>query len=165
METDEVRDRLPQLETVEGLTALDRVLQGTESVDISGDILDLRKTYAETKYLLTYKGVGFGDIGGIQFVTGHQKNGKTFFLAQLMGGILNPDCKRMEEYMPGLRYNDELRKDTPRPTVLYIDTEQEEENTVKVARRVHWLCGWDLTEPNERFHVVWLREEDSKTTR
>ena len=54
--TDEVRDRLPQLETVEGLTVLDRVLQGTESVDISGDILDLRKTYAETKYLLTYKG-------------------------------------------------------------------------------------------------------------
>ena len=163
--TDEVRDRLPQLETVEGLTALDRVLQGTESVDISGDILDLRKTYAETKYLLTYKGVGFGAIGGIQFVTGHQKNGKTFFLAQLMAAILNPDCKRMEEYMPGLRYNDELRKDTPRPTVLYIDTEQEEENTVKVARRVHWLCGWDLTEPNERFHVVWLRAEDSTTTR
>lgn len=165
METDEVRDRLPQLETVDGLTALDRVMQGTEDVDISDDILDLTQTYAETKYLLTYRGVGFGAIGGIQFVTGHQKNGKTFFFAQLMAAILNPDCKRMEEYMPGLRFNDELRSHIPQPTVLYIDTEQEKENTVKVARRVHWLCGWELTEPNERFHVVWLRAEDSNTTR
>lgn len=164
-QTDEVRDRLPRLETLEGLTALDRVAIGTDTVDISGDEIDLRLSYPDTKYMLTYKGVGFGAIGGIQFVTGHQKNGKTFFFAQLMAAILNPDCKRMEEYMPELRYNDELRAETAKPTVLYIDTEQEKENTVKVARRVHWLCGWELTEPNERFHVIWLRAEDSNTTR
>ena len=49
--------------------------------------------------------------------------------------------------------------------MLYIDTEQEKENTAKVARRVHWLCGWPLNEPNDRFHVIWLRAEDSNEGR
>jgi hypothetical protein len=43
------------------------------------------------------------------------------------------------------------------PTVLYVDTEMEKLNSAKVLRRVHWLCGWPLDIPCERFHVLWLR--------
>lgn len=162
---DEVREALPPLETVESLTALDRVMQGTEGVDLTDNILSLAEYYPETKMILTFKGVGFGAIGGIQFITGHQKNGKTFLMAQLMAAILNGSCERAKEFIPGLQFNEELRGEYPNPSVLYVDTEQEKENTAKVAKRVHWLCGWPLDVPNDRFNVVWLRAEDSNEGR
>ena len=162
---DEVREALPPLETVESLTALDRVMQGTEGVDLTDNILSLAEYYPETKMILTFKGVGFGAIGGIQFITGHQKNGKTFLMAQLMAAILNGSCERAKQFIPGLQFNEELRGEYPNPSVLYVDTEQEKENTAKVAKRVHWLCGWPLDVPNDRFNVVWLRAEDSNEGR
>lgn len=162
---DEVREQLPQLETVQSITALDRVMQGVENVDISENIISLRDYYPETKMILTYKGIGFGAIGGLQFITGHQKNGKTFLMAQLMAAILNGSNEKAKKFIPGLQFNEELRSEFPSPSVLYIDTEQEKENTAKVAKRVHWLCGWPLDEPNDRFNVVWLRAEDSNSGR
>lgn len=162
---DEVREQLPQLETVQSITALDRVMQGVEDVDISENIISLRDYYPETKMILTYKGIGFGAIGGLQFITGHQKNGKTFLMAQLMAAILNGSNEKAKKFIPGLQFNEELRSEFPSPSVLYIDTEQEKENTAKVAKRVHWLCGWPLDEPNDRFNVVWLRAEDSNSGR
>lgn len=162
---DEVREALPPLETVESLTALDRVMQGTEGVDLTDNILSLAEYYPDTKMILTFKGVGFGAIGGIQFITGHQKNGKTFLMAQLMAAILNGSCERAKQFIPGLQFNEELRGEYPNPSVLYVDTEQEKENTAKVAKRVHWLCGWPLDVPNDRFNVVWLRAEDSNEGR
>lgn len=162
---DEVREQLPPLETVESLSAIDRIMADVRDIDISENELSLADDYPETKMILTYKGIGFGAIGGIQFITGHQKNGKTFLMAQLMAAILSKGGERTKEYIPGLEYNEEIREEFPNPTVLYIDTEQEKENTAKVARRVHWLCGWPLNEPNDRFHVVWLRAEDSNEGR
>ena len=162
---DEVREQLPPLETVESLSAIDRIMADVKDIDISENELSLADDYPETKMILTYKGIGFGAIGGIQFITGHQKNGKTFLMAQLMAAILSKGGERTKEYIPGLEFNEELREEFKNPTVLYIDTEQEKENTAKVARRVHWLCGWPLNEPNSRFHVVWLRAEDSNEGR
>ena len=162
---DEVREQLPPLETVESLSAIDRIMADVRDIDISENELSLADDYPDTKMILTYKGIGFGAIGGIQFITGHQKNGKTFLMAQLMAAILSKDGERTKEYIPELEFNEELRNEFPNPTVLYIDTEQEKENTAKVARRVHWLCGWPLNEPNDRFHVVWLRAEDSNEGR
>ena len=162
---DEVREQLPPLETVESLSAIDRIMADVKDIDISENELSLADDYPETKMILTYKGIGFGAIGGIQFITGHQKNGKTFLMAQLMAAILSKGGERTKEYIPGLEFNEELREEFKNPTVLYIDTEQEKENTAKVARRVHWLCGWPLNEPNDRFHVVWLRAEDSNEGR
>ena len=162
---DEVREQLPPLETVESLSAIDRIMADVRDSDISENELSLADDYPETKMILTYKGIGFGAIGGIQFITGHQKNGKTFLMAQLMAAILSKGGERTKEYIPGLEFNEELREEFKNPTVLYIDTEQEKENTAKVARRVHWLCGWPLNEPNDRFHVIWLRAEDSNEGR
>ena len=162
---DEVREQLPPLETVESLSAIDRIMADVKDIDISENELSLADDYPETKMILTFKGIGFGAIGGIQFITGHQKNGKTFLMAQLMAAILSKGGERTKEYIPGLEFNEELREEFKNPTVLYIDTEQEKENTAKVARRVHWLCGWPLNEPNDRFHVIWLRAEDSNEGR
>lgn len=57
---DEVREALPPLETVESITALDRIMEGARGIDISENILSLKEYYPETKMILTFKGVGFG---------------------------------------------------------------------------------------------------------
>ena len=94
---DEVREQLPPLETVESLSAIDRIMADVKDIDISENELSLADDYPETKMILTYKGIGFGAIGGIQFITGHQKNGKTFLMAQLMAAILSKGGERTKE--------------------------------------------------------------------
>lgn len=135
--------------------------------EIEPYLLDATENYPEPFYLLEYNGVPFSTLGGIQAVSGQKKNGKTFLLAQLMAAVLGTDIEksRTPSYLPGLRVPertlDHLRSryhnDDYLPTVLYVDTEMEKLNSAKVLRRVHWLCGWQMDVPAERFHVLWLR--------
>lgn len=119
----------------------------------------LEEQFPEPTFVLEYKGIGFCPLGGIQAVTGHKKNGKTFLVAQLMAAILNPDSERMRAMLPGLRRTDEVvEKLGHEPRVLYVDTEMEKLFSAKVIRRVHWLCEWDLDKNNERLTWLWLRD-------
>ena len=123
-------------------------------------LLDATENYPEPFYMLEYNGVPFSALGGIQAVSGQKKNGKTFLLAQLMAAILGTDIEksRTASYLPGLRVPERTLEHLGHlPTVLYVDTEMERLNSAKVLRRVHWLCGWPMDVPAERFHVLWLR--------
>ena len=121
-------------------------------------LLDMAVDYPEPRYLLEYQGVGFAPLGGIQAVSGQKKNGKTFLLTQFMSAILGEGSERLEAKLPGLKVRQEtLEAIGKQPTVLYVDTEMEQLNTVKVARRVHWLCGWDTKQNCDRLRVLWLR--------
>jgi hypothetical protein len=75
-----------------------------------------------------------------------------------MAAILSNGAERTQQFLPGLtvpqRTIDYLGHE---PRVLYVDTEMEKLNSAKVLRRVHWLCGWDMKEPHERFNVLWLK--------
>jgi hypothetical protein len=121
-------------------------------------LLDARENYPEPIYLLEYNGVPFSTLGGVQALSGQKKNGKTFVLAQLMAAVLGVNSERVKTYLPGLRVPERtLDYWNHLPTVLYVDTEMEKLNSAKVLRRVHWLCGWQMDKPCERFHVLWLR--------
>ena len=126
--------------------------------------LDPQEDYPEPYNMLEYNGVPFSTIGGLQAISGQKKNGKTFVLTQLMAAILGRNSQRVREYLPGLvcpqRTVDYLGHE---PRVLYCDTELEKLNSAKVLRRVHWLCDWDLKQPNERFGLLWLRSVKSDT--
>lgn len=126
--------------------------------------LDPTKDYPEPFFMLEYNGVPFSPIGGLQAISGQKKNGKTFALTQLMAAILGRGTERVRQYLPGLvcpqRTVDYLGHE---PKVLYCDTEMEELNSAKVLRRVHWLCGWDLKQPNDRLRFLWLRAVKSDT--
>lgn len=126
--------------------------------------LDPTKDYPEPYFMLEYNGVPFSPIGGLQAISGQKKNGKTFALTQLMAAILGRGTERVRLYLPGLvcpqRTVDYLGHE---PKVLYCDTEMEELNSAKVLRRVHWLCGWDLKQPNDRLRFLWLRAVKSDT--
>lgn len=132
------------------------------SFDLSGNWLDMSVDYPAPRFLLQFNGVGFSPLGGIQAISGQKKNGKTFVLCQLMAAVLNSDSERMRAHLPGLKINDDTNgKLAHDPVVLYCDTEQEIENTARVARRVHYLCGWPMNEANPRFRVLWLRAEEN----
>ena len=113
----------------------------------------------EPNYLLQFKGVPFSPLGGIQAITGHRKNGKSLLLTIFMSAILQSDSEQMRMKFPGLQLCDNI-KDVigHEPRVLYIDTEMEPLNTMKVIRRVHYLCGWELKKSNRRFFTMRLRK-------
>lgn len=126
--------------------------------DIEPYLLDATENYPEPYYMLEYNGVPFSTLGGIQAISGQKKNGKTFLLAQLMSAILGVESNRVSTYLPGLKVPKRTLEHIGHlPTVLYVDTEMEKLNSAKVLRRVHWLCGWQMDLPCERFHVLWLR--------
>lgn len=123
-------------------------------------LLDPREDYPEPFYMLEYNGVPFSTIGGLQAISGQKKNGKSFVLTMLMAAILGCTEKnsRTDSYLPGLRVPARTIEHLGHlPRVLYIDTEMERLNSAKVLRRVHWLCGWDMKQPNDRFSVLWLK--------
>ena len=139
---------------------------GTQPLDLSANWLDYSLLYPEPRYLLEYGGVPFAPLGGIQAITGQKKNGKTFLMCQFMSAILAEDSERMRAQLPGLMLHDATAESlTKKPTVLYIDTEMEKLNTVKVVRRVQWLCNWDFDKVNEQLRVLWLRAEESNAIR
>jgi len=120
-------------------------------------LLDPRKDYPEPYSILEFNGVPFSKVGGLAAISGQKKNGKSFVLTQLMAAILGNGSERVQTYLPGLTVPERTIEYIGHlPSVLYIDTEMEKLNTAKVLRRVHWLCGWEMRTPNERFNVLRL---------
>ena len=108
-------------------------------------LIDLAKTYSEPSYLIKSGGVGTIPRGDIIAVKAKSKHGKTFlcsiFAAVAMGaewGSLNAvekDCK-----------------------VMFVDTEQNEKNVARVARRIHAMAGIDIHKNSGRLLCYALRK-------
>ena len=121
-------------------------------------LLDPRENYPEPYHMLEFNGVPFGKLGGLGAMTGQRKNGKSFVQTILMAAILGYDCERTQRFLPGLTVPERTIDFLGHPPkTLYIDTEMEKLSSAKVLRRVHWLCGWDMNYPNDRFSVLWLK--------
>ena len=121
-------------------------------------LLDPREDYPEPYHMLEYNGVPFSKVGGLAAISGQKKNGKSFVLTQLMAAILGNGSDRTKQYLPGLKVPERtIEYLGHEPKVLYVDTEMEKLSSAKVLRRVHWLCGWDMKYPNDRFAVLWLK--------
>lgn len=142
-------NKLPEIRTAEQIRA----------DELKPYWLDPTVEYPEPHFLYEFHGVGFSPLGGIQAISGQKKNGKTFVLAQLMAAALGYGNERIADYLPGLTIRESTVEHLGHaPKVLYCDTEMERLNSAKVLRRVHWLCGWDMKAPSDRFAVLWLRE-------
>jgi hypothetical protein len=145
----ESENKLPEIRTAEQIRA----------DELKPYWLDPTVEYPEPHFLYEFHGVGFSPLGGIQAISGQKKNGKTFVLAQLMAAALGYGNERIADYLPGLTIRESTVEHLGHaPRVLYCDTEMERLNSAKVLRRVHWLCGWDMKAPSDRFAVLWLRE-------
>lgn len=152
---EEQNNKLPPLHTAEEIAEDERRKRLEE---LRQYWLDPREDYPEPYYMLEYNGVPFSTIGGIQAISGQKKNGKSFVLTQLMAAILGNGAERTLRFLPGLKVPERtIEYLGHEPRVLYVDTEMEKLNSAKVLRRVHWLCEWDMKQPNERFSVLWLK--------
>lgn len=152
--SEETSNILPAIPTGEEIEAQQQLALWEEAKQY---LLDIRESCPEPYYMLEYNGVQFSTIGGIQALSGQKKNGKTFVLTQLMAAILGGG-DRTEAYLPGLKVPARTKEWLGHePTVLYVDTEMEKLNSLMVARRVHWLCNWDMDVPNKRFNILRLR--------
>lgn len=110
-------------------------------------LIDLEKTYSEPSYLIKSGGVGTIPRGDIIAVKAKSKHGKTFlcsiFAAVAMGAewgnlsAAEKDCK-----------------------VMLIDTEQNEKNVARVARRIHALVNIDIHKNSGRLLCYALRKMD-----
>ena len=150
----EEQNNLPPLHTAEEI-AEDKRRQQWEL--LRPYLLDPRDDYPEPYSMLEFNGVPFSKVGGLAAISGQKKNGKSFVLTQLMAAILGNGNERVQTYLPGLTVPERTIEYIGHlPNVLYIDTEMEKLNTAKVLRRVHWLCGWEMRMPNERFNVLRL---------
>lgn len=160
---EEYDNTLPPIPSGEELEAQ---IAAANRLDLSKNWLDYTQSFPEPRYLLEYNNVPFAPLGGIQAITGHQKNGKTFLMAQLMSAVLSDGSERMRAHLPTLQMNKDTAESLQhKPVVLYVDTEMEMLNTVKVVRRVQYLCGWDFEVSNPQLRVLWLRAEESNEIR
>lgn len=131
-------------------------LQGDQwfGVDVAPYRLDFTKRYERPRYILSMDHVPFAPLGGIQCSTGQAGNGKTMTMAQFMAAVLSGE-------FGNLRY--ELSDIIPNPTVLYIDTEMEEANTIAVKNRVLTMCNRPIDVNYDDFIVIMLREVQEQT--
>lgn len=153
----------PQLDTSPEAIAAEQARQEAERIRLGFEtlrpyLLDPREDYPEPYHMLEYNGVPFSKVGGLTAISGQKKNGKSFVLTQLMAAILGNGLERTRLYLPGLCVPERtIEYLGHEPKVLYVDTEMEKLSSAKVLRRVHWLCGWDMKYPNDRFAVLWLK--------
>lgn len=125
-------------------------------VEIADDLLNFEEPYEPPKYTLSWNGIPFAPLGGIHALTGQSGHGKTQLFSQFMAAILNKSYG-------GLKY--ELSDSTPKPVVLYIDTEQEKANTIGVKNRVCEMIGWETQKARDDFFIVMLRETENAKDR
>ena len=135
-------------------------------MDVNSLLFDNSLDYEDPHYLLQYNGVPFSPLGGIQAMTGQKKNGKTFVLAQFMAAILGDGAEHLKAMLPGLKLMDDIKDYIGKePSVLYVDTEMEHDNSAKVIRRVRWLCDAQLKGNAANFRQLWLRTTPTETRR
>ena len=114
--------------------------------DTSGLLLDFAKPYTPPKWTLRHNGTNFAKRGDLHIVGGKSGHGKTAFMSQIMAAILCGRFGNMTCQIEG------------EPVVLYIDTEQSEDDTIAIKNRVCTLAGISYSVPQPRFKVARLRD-------
>ena len=125
-------------------------LQGDNwfSEDTKGLYLDFTKPYKPPRWTLSHDGTPFAKMGDLHVIQGKAGHGKTSLMTQFMATLL---CGSFGH----------LRCELKEPaTVLYIDTEMSEDDTIAIKNRVCTLAGMPINEPSDRFKVVRLRETE-----
>ena len=114
--------------------------------DTSGLLLDFAKPYTPPKWTLEHNGIRFAKRGDLHIVGGKSGHGKTAFMSQIMAAILCGRFGNMTCQIEG------------EPVVLYIDTEQSEDDTIAIKNRVCTLANIPYNIPQQRFKVARLRD-------
>lgn len=137
-------------------------LQGDEWFDASvdDDFLDFDKPYRPPRYTMERNGVPFADVGEIHIVSGKPGNGKTGLMAQLIAATLGGKFGNTVARKVGHKSNgsDEFHEVPTR--ILYVDTEQGEDDTIGFKNRVISMSGVSKDEAKEHLKILRLRDTE-----
>ena len=146
-------------------------LQGDDWFDIQvdDDLLNFSKPYRPPRYTMERNGVPFADVGELHIISGKPGNGKTGLISQLMATVLcgqfgNTMKREVKHKVRNPETDDVTEEDVP-TVVLYIDTEQGEDDTIAIKNRVCTLAGIDYREPSKAFYVLRLRDTEEASDR
>ena len=153
------------------ITEIPEFLQGDNwfQEEVDGDFLNFEKPYRPPRYTMERNGIPFADVGELHIISGKPGNGKTGLMSQLMSATLsgkhgntlrrevphkvrNPETKEIEE------------KAIPN-VLLYIDTEQGEDDTIAIKNRVCSMAGIDYSKPCKQFFILRLRDTETAEQR
>ena len=137
-------------------------LQGDDwfDADISGDFLDFDKPYRPPRYTMEREGVPFADVGEIHIISGKPGNGKTGLMAQLIAATLGGRFGNTVARKVGHKVNgsDDFHELPTR--ILYVDTEQGEDDTIGFKNRVISMSGVSKDEAKEHLKILRLRDTE-----
>ena len=137
-------------------------LQGDDwfDVDIGNDFLDFDKPYRPPRYTMERDGVPFADVGEIHIISGKPGNGKTGLMAQLIAATLGGRFGNTVARKVGHKVNgsDDFHELPTR--ILYVDTEQGEDDTIGFKNRVISMSGVSKEDAKEHLKILRLRDTE-----
>ena len=113
------------------------------------DFLNFAKPYTPPRYTLQRGETKFANVGDLHVVTGKPGQGKTGLMKIFEATILSGKYGKTEYA---------LSKERPNPKVLYIDTEQSEDDTIAFKNSVCTMSGIDYTIQPDNFFILRLRD-------
>jgi len=154
--SEEINNGTPQL------TDVPTFLQGDDwfPIDVSDDFLDFDKPYRPPRYTMERDGVPFADVGEIHIISGKPGNGKTGLMAQLIAATLGGQFGKTIARKVGHKVNgsDDFHELPTR--ILYVDTEQGEDDTIGFKNRVISMSGVNKEDAKEHLKILRLRDTE-----
>ena len=153
------------------ITEIPEFLQGDNwfQEEVDGDFLNFEKPYRPPRYTMERNGIAFADVGELHIISGKPGNGKTGLMSQLMSATLsgrhgNTLHREVPHKVRNPETNEIEEKVIPN-VLLYIDTEQGEDDTIAIKNRVCSMAGIDYTKPCKQFYILRLRDTETAEQR
>ena len=142
-------------------------LKGDEwfGTNVDGDFLDFDKPYRPPRYTMERDGVPFADVGEIHIISGKPGNGKTGLMAQLIAATLGGRFGNTITRKVGHKINGHEGFHEIPTRILYVDTEQGEDDTIGFKNRVLSMSGVTKDEAKEHFFILRLRDTELASDR
>ena len=127
---------------------------------VDDDFLDFDKPYRPPRYTLERNDVAFADVGEIHIVSGKPGNGKTGLMAQLIAATLGGQFGKTIARKVGHKVNGvEGFQEVP-TCILYVDTEQGEDDTIGFKNRILSMSGVPKVIAKQHLKILRRRETE-----
>jgi hypothetical protein len=121
-------------------------LQPEKLVSWKDRVIDLRKEYPETEFILEFNGMKFFTKGDIIVIKGKPKKGKSHLMISFIIALLSGE-------FIGLNRLKSVTK------ILYVDCEMHANYTALLARKIHYAAGLDTKENSNDLFVLNLKQD------
>ena len=127
---------------------------------VDDDFLDFDKPYRPPRYTLERNDVAFADVGEIHIVSGKPGNGKTGLMAQLIAATLGGQFGKTIARKVGHKVSGAEGFQEVPTCILYVDTEQGEDDTIGFKNRILSMSGVPKDVAKQHLKILRLRDTE-----